>query len=100
MISRTDGDRTLYFMERAAYVHEQFRSGQISADQYRAHLYSLGFRGQEIESEVSLNYPTAGVRHGVNRPGNGQGPAVHDRGGGVAESLRRYVARRAEAVPR
>lgn len=36
-------------------ARDGFASGQDSADLFRAKLYRLGFRGQEIESEVKLH---------------------------------------------
>jgi len=32
-----------------------FAAGEISADVFRAGLYALGFRGQEIETEIALH---------------------------------------------
>lgn len=34
-----------------------FQHRRISQDVFRAHLYSMGFRGQDIENEVSLHWP-------------------------------------------
>lgn len=45
------------FNERADEAHREFAAGEISADLYRGKLYALGFRGAEIDSEVSLHAP-------------------------------------------
>lgn len=34
-----------------------FREGEMTIHVFRASLYSLGFRGREIETEVNLNWP-------------------------------------------
>lgn len=45
----------------------QFKSGVYSPDFFRGVLYRLGFRGQEIESEVNLHWPqrSKGANNGL-----------------------------------
>jgi hypothetical protein len=38
-------------------ARDEFAAGAISTDLFRGKLYRLGFRGQEIESEVRLHQP-------------------------------------------
>lgn len=52
-----DPDAWRIFNERADIAHRQFETGELSADLYRAKLYTLGFRGAAIESEVNLHAP-------------------------------------------
>ena len=57
MLDPRDPERWRDFMERAARHHAEFEAGRMSVHVYRAHLYSLGFRGREIEAEVGLHWP-------------------------------------------
>lgn len=43
--------------ERYRLACAAFEADSISIDVFRATLYGIGFRGQQIESEVSLHWP-------------------------------------------
>ncbi len=43
--------------ERKKRYDSEFQLKQVSIDVYRANLYSLGYRGKAIETEVNLNWP-------------------------------------------
>lgn len=45
---------TEFWSTKYDLARDSFRSGEDSASLFRAKLYRLGFRGQEIESEVRL----------------------------------------------
>lgn len=54
MLDRTDPERPRDMAERAARYHAAFEAGDMSPSRYRAHLYSIGWRGREIESAVGM----------------------------------------------
>lgn len=56
MLDRRDPECWRDYMERANGYHAAFEEGRISASLYRAHLFSIGFRGREIEDEVGLRW--------------------------------------------
>lgn len=47
--------------ERAAARTDEFKSGEITEVVYRASLFALGYRGEDINTEVRLNQPPAPV---------------------------------------
>jgi hypothetical protein len=50
-------DELARWQERYIGCCDRFYAGYMPADVFRAHLYMLGMRGAEIESEVHLNSP-------------------------------------------
>lgn len=56
--ARTDAEAWREFIAEADTLHAEFEGGHISVHLYRARLFSMGFRGHEIESEVMLHWPT------------------------------------------
>lgn len=52
------------------YKHwsDQYANGHITEAVYRATLHALGWRGQDITTEVNLNAPK--VKHWLDRRGN------------------------------
>lgn len=48
-------------MERYAARTDEFKSGVISEALYRASLFGLGYRGEDIEMEVRANRPAPAV---------------------------------------
>lgn len=55
MTDRTDPDLWRDLRDRKAALDEEFRLGLLREPVYRAKLFGLGFRGQEIDIEVRLN---------------------------------------------
>lgn len=60
MLDRRDPERWRDIEDRAQHYHAAFEAGRMRPDIYRAHLFNLGYRGRELESAVSLNWPTMG----------------------------------------
>lgn len=67
MLDRRDPERWRDIEDRAQHYHAAFESGRMSPSVYRAWLYTLGFRGREIETEVSLHYPSKGPLIGATQ---------------------------------
>lgn len=57
MIDRTDPERWRFIEEKIGGAHEQFGRGEITEAVYRASLYALGQRGEEIDINVRLHRP-------------------------------------------
>lgn len=67
MLDRRDPERPRDIADRAQGYHAAFEAGRMSPSVYRAWLYTLGFRGREIETEVALHYPTKGPPIGTTQ---------------------------------
>lgn len=61
-MSRTQYEPWSDLQERYRARVDEFKSRQISAEVFRASLYALGFRGQELSAEVDLNKPEDKVK--------------------------------------
>lgn len=57
-LDRTDAERWRDDRQRYYRYCRYFKGGLITEAVFKAYLHSLGFRGREIETEVSLHWPT------------------------------------------
>lgn len=53
----SDPDRWRILSDRTDEARRQFREMEISQDVFAATLHGLGFRGSEIQMEISENWP-------------------------------------------
>lgn len=58
-MDRRDPEFHEIWKARYAEACRQFKESEMTIHVYRATLHGLGFRGQAIESEINLHWPTS-----------------------------------------